>query len=107
MPKDTTPVTWPHVEEQGLLEILWNALFGREARRPGPATLEVPLAEGHCLRLEGQGRLRLRCLQGDVWATGRRGGDILLRAGAETEIESSQVVISALTPTARLRLSWR
>ena len=107
MPKDTTPATWPHVEEQGLLEVLWNALFRRQGLRPGPAALEAPLAEGDCLRLNGRGRLRLRCLHGDVWATGRFGCDVLLHAGAETEIESAEVVISALTPAARLRLSWR
>ncbi|GAB6036863.1 hypothetical protein JCM15519_14220 [Fundidesulfovibrio butyratiphilus] len=107
MPKDTTPTLWPHVEEHGMLDTLWSALFRPRGRGQGPTALEAPLTAGECLRLEGAGRLRLRCLQGDVWATGRFGGDLLLAPGGEAEIDSAGVVISALSPTARLRLSWR
>lgn len=116
--RDRTPRQWPQCE--GVLDDLsravgrssWVARLRRYGRRLGRSlapqgVVNVQLAPGQALSLEGSREARLECLAGTVWATGD-GLDCMLPHGAALAYpEGGRLVVSAVGGAAKVRLGWR
>ena len=119
MSTDRTPAAWPS-EARGILDDIGRSRFAAAVReglgrmaarleeRLSPRGLvNVGLATGQSLVLDGARGARMRCLEGVVWATARGRPDMGLREGEDMRSNTpGRLVVTAVEGTAWVRLGW-